>query len=269
MFSTSSSEMRIWNSSSSSIITSDRSSESAFSGGSPLNAVARLISLSLTSKCVASSFLTRSSTFDAGMGGSPFNGLVEVGSRLQIIGSWLQVLGGGSQIVRVLVVFLSLFPLVPLPSLPASLPCSLDIASYNRAEHAVDEAAGVVAAELLCQLDRLVDHRLDRRLLGLVDQNLVERDAQNRLVHAGHLADGPARRGFLDDAIEVGVVLPDAKHELSQESLALGGEELVLQPAGKHLVGRVVGRIQLEQRLKRDRADAVPQTSHCWPPRPG
>src|SRR3712207_8946572 len=54
----------------------------------------------------------------------------------------------------------------------------------------------------------------------------------------------------------------------SQEPLTLRRQQVFLQSADDHLIGRVISRVQLEEDLKRYRTNAMPQTSHCRPPRP-
>ena len=117
---------------------------------------------------------------------------------------------------------------------------------HNSSKYAVYKAARVVAAELFCQLDGLIDHRLDRGFFGVVDQNLIQRNAQNRFVDPRHLVHRPARRGFLDDTIKIGVMFPHTKDKLPKKALGIGGQHFVFYPARHHFVGRVIGRIEFE-----------------------
>src|SRR5207244_1022088 len=91
-------------------------------------------------------------------------------------------------------------------------------------EDAVDEAARLLRAELLGDLDRLVDHDLRRHLGGAED--LIDGHTQNVAVHDRHALEDPVLGVLLDHLVDLGLVRLRATDERLGERPRLAGERM-------------------------------------------
>ena len=98
----------------------------------------------------------------------------------------------------------------------------------ERAEHAIDETRRGIRAEFFCKLHCFVDGNFDGRFVK--HRKLPERDTQDVAVYRGDLVEGPFRRVFCDQLVEIGCSWQDAKNDLSRKFGKLVRKRTLLQP---------------------------------------
>src|SRR5437867_2480894 len=125
-----------------------------------------------------------------------------------------------------------------------------DLTRFDAEAHGVedpmDERAGLLVAELLRYLDRLIDDD-DRRRRILVDQ-LIGRDAEDVAIHDGHPRHAPVMRDRAEDRVEPLHLFHRPLHERARE-LDYGGLDSLPFPEGlEGVLGRLRREVELEEK---------------------
>src|SRR5919204_4199641 len=267
IFSASSSLILTLNSSPSDMISSTRSSESAFK--SSMKLASGVTSSSLTLNCSAMIFFRRSSALAAIVfSQAPFSSPGDVAG-------WLVAVVGARRVRRLTEGCGTTAWLVGsrgwrgLRRGPLATRARLD----RSTEDTIDEFGRGFTAEELGQFNRLV-YRGPERHCSIAVQGFIESDAQNVTVDGRHLRQGPERRPLLNERVDGGTVGEHSANQLV--GVRRGSVEHVgrirararfskgFRQAIHYLARRMMAEVHLVQRLKGERAAEAAIEKWTW-----